>query len=68
MGHYAKVCQGRSQRLSSAINSVILAFVSAKAPVSLVKSSATVNVNGHAVEALFNNGSSESFIAPFLVK
>ena len=67
-GHYAKVCQGRSQRLSAAINSVILASISSKAPVSLVKSSATVNVNGHAVEALFDSGSSESFIAPFLVE
>ena len=71
-GHFMKVCRGKSSTpktgVSAALWSPTFATVSASAPGSLLKSSATVNVNGWQVKALFDSGSSESFIHPSLVE
>ena len=70
-GHFAKVCRGKSSTpktgVSASLWSPTLATVSASAPGSLLKSTATVNVNGWQVKTLFDSGSSESFIHPSLV-
>lgn len=69
-GHFAKVCKGKpvqsKDKLSAAVWSPTLATV--PGPTSLSKSLASVNVNGLQVKALFDSGSSESFIHPSLVE
>ncbi|KAK3726270.1 hypothetical protein QZH41_003048 [Actinostola sp. cb2023] len=70
-GHFAKACRGKSSKpkegFSAAIWSPTLATTGT--PESLKKSSATVEINaGWKVKALFDSGSSESFIHPSLVE
>ena len=68
-GHFAKVCQGKKvnkNRVSAAAWSPTLATVGA--PESLSKSSGTVTIQGLEVKALFDSGSTESFIHPRLVE
>lgn len=63
-GHFAKVCRGR---VSAALWSPTLATVGT--PPALTKSTATVLVNKDwSVQALFDSGSSESYIHPSLVE
>ena len=68
-GHFAKVCRGRKiskNNVSAAAWSPILATVGA--PESLSKSLGTVIIEGLEVKALFDSGSTESFIHPRLVE
>ncbi len=69
-GHFAKVCRGKPSKpgdVSAALWSPTLASVGA--PEGLKGSSATVVVNsGWNVKALFDSGSSESYIHPSLVQ
>ena len=68
-GHFAKVCCGRKiskNKISAAAWSPTLATVGA--PESLSKSLGTVIIEGLEVKALFNSGSTESFIHPRLVE
>ena len=68
-GHFAKVCRGRTiskNKVSAAAWSPTLATVGA--PESLSKSLGTVTVEGLEVKALFDSGSTESFIHPRLVE
>ena len=68
-GHFAKVCRGRKiskNKVSAAAWYPTLATVGA--PESLLKSSGTVNIEGLEVKALFDSGSTESFIHPRLVE
>ena len=71
-GHFAKVCRGKStiskSGVSAALWSPTLATVPSRSPGSLSKSSATVSINECQVKALFDSGSSESFIHPSLVE
>ena len=67
-GHFAKVWRGRKiskNKVSAAAWSPTLATVSA--PESLSKSLGTVTIEGLEVKALFDSGSTESFIHPRLV-
>ena len=69
-GHFAKVCRRRKiskNKVSAAAWSPTLATVGG-APESLLKSSGTVNIEGLEVKALFDSGSTESFIHPRLVE
>ena len=70
-GHFAKVCRGKPAnprgRISAAAWSPSLVTVPTILT-SLSKSSATVCINGLQVKALFDSGSSESFIHPSIVK
>ena len=70
-GHFAKVCQGKPAnprgKISAALWSPSLATVPSTSII-LSKSTATVNINGMQVKALFDSGSSESFIRPHIVK
>ena len=69
-GHFAKVCRGKpvkTDEVSAALWSPTLATVGA--PETLQKSTATVVVNSDwSVQALFDSGSSESYIHPSLVQ
>jgi len=68
-GHFAKVCRGKKMsknKVSAAAWSPTLATVGA--PESLSKSSGTVSIQGLEVKALFDSGSTESFIHPRLVE
>ena len=68
-GHFTKVCRGRKiskNKVSAAAWSPTLATVGA--PESLSKSSGTITIEGLEVKALFDSGSTESFIHPRLVK
>ena len=71
-GHFAKVCRAnqstQKSKVSAAIWSPLLATVPTSTTKSLSKSSATVSMNGFQVTALFDSGSSESFIHPDLVE
>ena len=71
-GHFAKVCRTKQStqksKVSAAAWSPLLATVPTSTTKSLSKSSATVSMNGFQVTALFDSGSSESFIYPDLVK
>ena len=71
-GHFAKVCRTKQStqksKVSAATWSPLLATVPTSTTKSLSKSSATVSMNGFQVTALFDSGSSESFIYPDLVK
>ena len=71
-GHFAKVCRAnqstQKSKVSAATWSPLLAIVPTSTTKSLSKSSATVSMNGFQVTALFDSGSSESFIHPDLVK
>ena len=69
-GHFAKVCRGRKiskNKVSAAAWSPILATVGATLE-SLLKSSGTTNIEGLEVKALFDSGSTESFVHPRLVE
>ena len=69
-GHFAKVCRGKpfkTDEVSAALWSPTLATVGT--PEALKKSTATVVVNSEwSVKALFDSGSSESYIHPSLVQ
>ena len=68
-GHFAKVCRSKKiskNKVSAAAWSPTLATVGA--PESLSKSLGTVTVEGLEVKALFDSGSTESFIHPRLVE
>eukprot|EP00794_Sanderia_malayensis_P013431 gene13431-14811_t len=70
-GHFAKVCRGKayckSNEVSAALWPPTLATVGT--PLALTKSTATVLVNKDcSVQALFDSGSSESYIHPSLVE
>ena len=68
-GHFAKACRGRRinrDKVLAAAWSPILATVGA--PESLSRSSGTVKIEGLEVKALFDSGSTESFIHPRLVE
>ena len=69
-GHFAKVCRGKASKpnkVSAALWSPALATVGT--PPALKRSTATVVVNKDwSVQALFDSGSSESYIHPSLVK
>jgi len=68
-GHFANVCHGRKiskNKISAAAWSPKLATVGA--PESLSKSLRTVIIEGLEVKALFDSGSTESFIHPRLVE
>ena len=71
-GHFARVCRGKSSNSKNGVSATLwsptLATLPARAPGSLSKSSATVAINGWQVKALFDSGSSESFIHPSLVE
>ncbi|XP_048582652.1 uncharacterized protein LOC125561897 [Nematostella vectensis] len=70
-GHFAKVCKGKAvpkERVSAATWSPILATLTANPPKSLSKSCGVVNIQGLQVKALFDSGSSESYIHPSLVE
>ena len=70
-GHFTKVCGGKSvnkSTTSATFWSPTLATVLPINPVSLVNSSAMVSLNGLQVKALFDSGSSESFIHPNLIE
>ena len=68
-GHFAKVCHGKAvsrDNISAATCSPILATV--QNPGALAKSTTNVNIGRLQVKALFDSGSTESFIHPSLVK
>ncbi|XP_068752275.1 uncharacterized protein [Montipora capricornis] len=68
-GHFEKVCRGKiisKSKFSAAAWSPTLAAVGA--PESLSKSLGTVTIEGLEVKALFDSGSTESFIHPRLVE
>ena len=68
-GPFAKVCRGKKiskNKVSAAAWSPTLATVGA--PESLSKSSGTVTIEGLEVKALFDSGSTESFIHPRMVE
>ncbi|XP_046858568.1 uncharacterized protein LOC124452018 [Xenia sp. Carnegie-2017] len=66
-GHYAKVCQSKATlKVSASINSPVLAPTSC--PGSLSKSTTNVSLGRLKVKALFDSGSTESFIHPNLVE
>ena len=66
-GHYAKVCQSKAaSKVSAAMHSPIIATTQSSG--SLSKSTATINIGKLEVKALFDSGSTESFIHPNLVK
>ena len=69
-GHFAKVCRGKASKpneVSAALWSPTLATVGT--PPAFKRSTATVVVNKDwSVQALFDSGSSESYIHPSLVK
>lgn len=69
-GHYARVCRGtpvsNPKPPSASSNATLATTQATSGPLS--KSSACVTINGQSVEALFNSGSSESFIHPDIVK
>ena len=70
-GHFSKVCRGKTvekKKVSAAAWSPTLATVPAGTPTSLLKSSATIDIEVMQVKALFDSGSSESFIHPSLVE
>ncbi|MCP4800870.1 MAG: DDE-type integrase/transposase/recombinase, partial [bacterium] len=66
-GHYAKVCQSKAtSRVSASLHSPVIAAT--QSPGSLSKSTATISLENLNVKALFDSGSTESFIHPNLVK
>jgi len=66
-GHYAKVCQSKAaSKVSAAMHSPIIATTQSSG--SLSKSTATINIGKLEVKALFDSGSTESFIHPNLVR
>eukprot|EP00794_Sanderia_malayensis_P020739 gene20739-22770_t len=66
-GHYAKVCQSKAtSRVSASLHSPVIAAT--QSPGSLSKSTATISLGNLNVKALFDSGSTESFIHPNLVK
>ena len=70
-GHFSKVCRGKTvnkNKVSAAAWSLTLATVPAGTSTSLQKSSATIDIEGIQVKALFDSGSSESLIHPSLVE
>jgi transposase InsO family protein/uncharacterized protein YqgQ len=70
-GHYARVCRGNATATPSASAAVVEEATLASIQPSnrpLSRSSAPVTVNGKNFEALFDSGSSESFIHPDVVK
>ena len=70
-GHFSKVCRGKAvnkNKVSAAAWSPTTATVPEGTPTSLQKSSATIDIEGIHVKALFDSGSSESFIHPSLVE
>ncbi|XP_020901303.1 uncharacterized protein LOC110239892 [Exaiptasia diaphana] len=72
-GHFTKVCRGKAStkpnEVSAALWSPTLAIVHVGTPSALKRSTATVVVNKDwRVQALFDSGSSESFIHPSLVE
>lgn len=65
-GHYAKVCQSKTaSKVSASVHSPVLATT--QCPGSLSKSTATISLGKLRVKALFDSGSSDSFIHPDLV-
>ena len=70
-GHFSKVLREKAvnkNKVSASAWSPTLSTVPAGTPTSLQKSSATIDVEGIQVKALFDSGSSESFIHPSLVE
>ena len=70
-GHFAKVCRGKPANSKSKISAAAWSPSLATVPstlTSLSMSSAIVHINGLRVKALFDSGSSESFIHPGIVK
>ena len=72
-GHLSKVCRGKTvnknkNKVPTVAWSPTLATVPAGTLTSLQKSSATIDIEGMQVKALFDSGSSESFIHPSLVE
>ena len=66
-GHYAKVCQSKAaSKVSAAMHSPVIATTQSSG--SLSKSTATIIIGKLQVKALFDSGSTESFIHPNLVK
>lgn len=66
-GHYAKVCQSKAaSKVSAAMHSPIIATTQSSG--SLSKSTATINIGKLQVKALFDSGTTESFIHPNLVR
>ena len=67
-GHYARVCRSSpSTTSSSLVTKAELASTTAGVPKCLDKSTAVVSVNGVEFRALFDSGSSESYIHPRVV-
>ena len=71
-GHFTKVCRANQSTQKSKVSAAtwlpLLATFPTSTTKSLSKSSVTVSMNGFQVTALFDSGSSESFIHPDLVK
>ena len=69
-GHYAKICHGNAATNTSAavLEPAKLASILAGTPDCLKSSSTTVSINGMQLDALFDSGSSESFIHPRVVR
>ena len=66
-GHYAKVCQSKATlKVSASLHSPVIA--TAQIPGTLSRSTATISLGKLKVKALFDSGSTESFIHPNLVK
>lgn len=66
-GHYAKVCQSKAtSKVSASLHSPVIATT--RIPGTLSKSTATLSLGKLEVKALFDSGSTESFIHPDLVK
>lgn len=71
-GHFAKVCRGKTVTKITASTTqwspILATVIPPRNSAPLSKSSAVVSINGLQVTALFDSGSSESFIHPNLIK
>ncbi|XP_071836380.1 uncharacterized protein [Apostichopus japonicus] len=67
-GHFAKVCQSKSNSKTSASLSTLATAISAASPPKLAKASVQVTINGRLADCLIDSGSTESFIHPQLAK